>query len=124
MMIVIFFIVIAAVNALNFHAVLESVDAECPKPCPECEWATLLLDGVHKLHATIDKVSKFLFYYNNITFKRFLFLFWFVIFIIGSFFFSSWRHKKWGGEERTAASKTRCMGTLRRWPRFCRDLHL
>ena len=86
-MIVIFFIVIAAVNALNFHAVLESVDAECPKQCPECEWATLLLDGVHKLHATIDKVSKFLFYYNNITFKRFLFLFWFVIFIIGSFFF-------------------------------------
>ena len=72
-MIVIFFIVIAAVNALNFHSVLESVDAECPKPCPECEWAILLLDGVHKLHSTIDKVSKFLPYYNNITFKRFCF---------------------------------------------------
>jgi len=54
-MIVIFFIVIAAVNAINFHSVLESVDAECPKPCPECEWATLLLDEMHKLHATIDK---------------------------------------------------------------------
>ena len=59
MMIVFFFIVIAAVNAINFHSVLESVDAECPKPCPECEWATLLLDGMHKLHATIDKVSFF-----------------------------------------------------------------
>ena len=72
MMGIIFFIVIAAVNAINFHSVLESVDAEYPKPCPECEWATLLLDGMHKLHATIDKVSIFLFYYNNITFQSFL----------------------------------------------------
>ena len=59
-MIVIFF-VIAAVNAINFQSVLESIDAECPKQCPECEWATLLLDGMHKLHATIDKVSIFCF---------------------------------------------------------------
>ena len=71
-MIVIFF-VIAAVNAINFQSVLELIDAECPKQCPECVCATLLLDGMHKLHATIDKVSKFLFYYNNITFKRFCF---------------------------------------------------
>ena len=84
-MIVIFF-VIAAVNAINFQSVLESIDAECPKQCPECEWATLLLDGMHKLHATIDKVSIFCFI-TIILFIRVLILFSLLFSLLDHFFF-------------------------------------
>ena len=85
MMIVIFF-VIAAVNAINFQSVLESIDAECPKQCPECEWATLLLDGMHKLHATIDKVSIFCFI-TIILFIHVLILFSLLFSLLDHFFF-------------------------------------